>query len=174
MLVTAKQSFPAPSQWYCQSPSGHVRRIMGHYHIKAENILHPAKKRGINLYCFTAGLENISLFIWFMYIIFLAFICPPYITMSLVFPSNSKSWRSGFSENSTRRAVLWALLSVPECSLHRRSVCSVQFHQLNHHLSSALQCGIPGWLSALCQARRVDCSLPKWWIPAYIWFWKII
>lgn len=49
---------------------------------KAENILHPAKKRGINLYCFTAGLENISLFIWFMYIIFLALICPPYITMS--------------------------------------------------------------------------------------------
>lgn len=77
MLVTAKQSFPAPSQWYCQSPSGHVRRIMGHYHIKAENIPSPSQKRGINHYCFTAGLENISLFIWFMYIIFLALICPP-------------------------------------------------------------------------------------------------
>lgn len=159
-------ALPEP-QWACAKDYG----TLSH---KSRKYPSPSQKKGDKSLLFHSwAWKHIT--VYMIYVYYISCINLPSLHYhELVFPSNSKSWRSGFSENSTSRAVLWALLSVPECSLHRRSVCSVQFHQLNHHLGSALQCGIPGWLSALCQARRVDCSLPKWWIPAYIWFWKMI
>lgn len=68
-------ALPEP-QWACAKDYG----TLSH---KSRKYPSPSEKRGINLYCFTAGLENISLFIWFMYIIFLALICP-YLTLPWV------------------------------------------------------------------------------------------